>query len=135
MSEYLAVLLVVGAFCCAPRIEAAQGCVLPVPDVGGDPNPPNLRGRIVSIALPKVRVRNEANGAVVAVKLPESLVVYSAFGGDTVQSELRVGQHASIWYQGCKFVRKETPFAAYFQIYSLDPVDQPMRKPRATRSR
>lgn len=134
MRTATALLFAAGVLCSAPQVGAAPRRVLPVPDGGIDPSPVNLRGRVVSIALPLVRIRADGTGRVKSVILPETLLIYSAFGGDTVQSELRIGQHASVWFQGCKAICNETPVVGYFQIYSLDPADQPARRSRPSKS-
>lgn len=135
MRPVAALLLVATWFGVVTQAGAATRCVLPVPDGGVVSSPANLRGRITDIALPLVRIRAEGTPKVRAVRLPASLVIYSAFGGDTTQSELQVGQHASVWYQGCKAGSSEVPQVAYFQIYSLDPADQPSRKPGSSKPR
>jgi hypothetical protein len=115
----------------ALTLSAAQpvlaACVLPVPD-GGDvaPSPANLHGRIVQVKpSAKVVVRPINTNKRVTVVLPRSATVYTAFGGDVPKNQLRTGQTAWVWFQNCKPPKTGLPVAAYFQIYSTDPNDQP----------
>lgn len=64
----------------------------------------------------------------VSVIVPEDLTLYSALGGSSEAKGTRgllVGQKAWVWFVGCKRDRKTIPEAAYFQIFSSDPNDQP----------
>jgi hypothetical protein len=106
--------------------QAFGDCVLPVPD-GDDtiPSPANIEGIIVSIKSDIVTIRSKLTKRKVSVRILKDKPIYSAFGGDMQTSELRIGQKAWVWFVGCKRGGKTTPVAAYFQIFSTDPNDQP----------
>lgn len=108
-------------------------CVLPVPDNGDiRHNPPNLEGEIVQISGAFLKIKAIKSSALTPVQLDEKLPVYTAFGGDGVVSELKTGLHVWVWYANCKPVEKGiTAKAAYFQVYSFDPNDQPKAKAKA----
>jgi len=116
-------------FCIAVAIAAAgapvsshAGCALPVPDGGTThPSKPNVEGRIVSINQDIVVIG--ANKA--SVRITKDTALHTAFGGVVSASELQVDQNASVWFVGCKHSGKSVPVAAYFQIFSKDPNDQP----------
>ena len=99
--------------------------MLPVPDGGETPSHANVEGNIVSIKNNIVTIRSKHTKRKVLVKIQKDKPIYSAFGGDSQASELRVGQKASVWFVGCKRGGQKVPEAAYFQIFSTDPNDQP----------
>jgi hypothetical protein len=101
-------------------------CVLPVPD-GGDktPTPANIEGHIASVAGDIIRIRPLTSSKLVSVRIPPDKSIFTAFGGAGDASELRVGQRAWVWYVGCRQRHSPVQQAAYFQIYSIDPNDQP----------
>ena len=106
-------------------VEAAK-CVLPVPD-GADvtPSPANVEGLISSIQGDVIYSRPLDASQAVAVRVPRDRSIFTAFGGAGDASELRVGQMAWVWFTDCRTSRKSIQQAAYFQIYSSDPHDQP----------
>jgi hypothetical protein len=106
---------------------AQASCVLPEPDGGGaTPSKANLRGRIARVeADGKVVVTQAKTNRAVTVVLPSDAEVYTAFGGDAPQGQLRAGQTVWVWFQDCKQPKVGLPTSAYFQIYSADPNDRP----------
>jgi hypothetical protein len=122
----LAGLLVVA--CAIHASPAASRCVLPVPD-GGDvtPTPANVTGRIARVGPGFVEIRPMTGAAVVRVRYDAATQFYSAFGGDYAPADLAPGQRAWIWYVDCRRRAQGTPTAAYLQLYSRDPADQPTR--------
>lgn len=114
----------------AANLLAQAHCVLPLPDGGRTPSVANLRGSILSVDRPVIRILDEKSLRPMSVHLPSTLTVYTAFGGDASQEALVAGQYAWVWYERCRSGGQATPKAAYFQIYSQDPNDQPKaRKP------
>ena len=106
---------------------AQAACVLPEPD-GGDSKPSraNVHGRIAGVeAGGRVAITQAKTHRTVTVLLPSDAEVYTVFGGDIPQNELRVGQTAWVWFQDCKQPKAGLPISAYFQIYSMDPNDKP----------
>jgi len=105
--------------------QVHANCVLPFPDSGETPSPANLEGTIVSIKNNIVTIHSKRTKRKVSVNVSKNQPIYSAFGGDFQASELRVGQKTWVWFVGCKQDGKKVPKAAYFQIFSTDPNDQP----------
>ena len=97
-------------------------CVLPVSD-GATTNTskPNVQGRIASIKQDQVIVGTKR----VAVRITKDTSLHTAFGGIVSVGELKAGQSAAVWFVGCKTPGNSVPVAAYFQIISKDPNDQP----------
>lgn len=119
----LAALLVIAS---ATHAAAARPtCVLPVPD-GGDASPSraNVEGRIVRVGQDFIDVARRP-GQPIRITYTGKTEFYSAFGGDYEPSELAVGQHVAVWFVGCKPSRDGAGQAAYLQLYSKDPADQP----------
>jgi hypothetical protein len=52
---------------------------------------------------------------------------YSAFGGDPPPSELKPEIAVRIWYKRCVKPKNGIPVAAYFEFFSNDPDDQPLK--------
>ena len=109
--------------------QAYAGCVLPVPDGDGPiPSHANVKGHIVSIKNNIVTVRSNMTKNKVSVIVPEDLTLYSALGGSSEAKGTRglmKKKKAWVWFVGCKRDRKTIPEAAYFQIFSSAPNDQP----------
>ena len=106
--------------------SAEANCVLPVPD-GGDTEPSgaNVEGYVESISQDRmVVIRTNAQHRVV-IKIPLGQHIYTAFGGDGEVADLKPGQRAWVWFQGCKRTKASVQVSAYFRIYSKDPNDQP----------
>lgn len=120
LGKYFCILIV-----CLLTSQANANCTLPVPDGGETPSPANLEGNIVSIKNNIVTIRSKLTKRKVLVNVSKNQPIYSVFGGDSQPSELHVGQKASVWFIGCKWSGKKSPEAAYFQILSSDPNDQP----------
>jgi hypothetical protein len=121
------VLLVLGCALAACSNPVDSKCVLPVPDNGDvRHNPANLEGEIVQISGAFLTIKALKSSTLTSVKLDEKLPIYTAFGGDGRISELKTGLHVWVWYTNCKPVEQGgTAKAAYFQVYSFDPNDQP----------
>lgn len=109
--------------------QAYANCVLPVPDGDGTiPSVANVEGNIASIKGNIVTIRENKTNNKVSVIVPKNQTIYTAFGGDLEAkgtSGLLVGQKTWVWFVGCKRDGKKAPKAAYFQIFSKDPNDQP----------
>lgn len=105
--------------------SGATGCVLPVPDGGPQSSSPNVKGTIEYVRSGIVGIKQERMSRIVQVRLRNSQPIYTAFGGDRPQSDLRPGQLAEVWFVQCKAPARGIPYAAYFQIFSTDPVDRP----------
>lgn len=107
-------------------LPAAASCVLPVPD-GGDkpPSRANVEGRILRAGPRFIDVAPDARQASVRVEYARETQFYSAFGGDYEPGDLTAGQHVSVWFVGCRPAKKGVGHAAYLQLYSKDPTDQP----------
>lgn len=109
--------------------QAYANCVLPVPDGDGTiPSPANVEGNIASIKGNIVTIRANKTKSKVSVIVSKNQTIYSAFGGDLEAKGTRgllVGQKTWVWFFGCKRDGKKVPEAAYFQIFSTDPNDQP----------
>lgn len=104
----------------------ASRCVLPVPDGGAlSPSRENLTGRLSAVGAGFVEVRPLHGGHPVKVRYDAATGFYSSFGGDYDPSEFAVGQRVWVWFVGCRQPAKGTPRAAYVQLYSRDPDDQP----------
>lgn len=120
-------------FCIAVTVAAAgvhvpthAGCALPVPDGSTThPSKPNVEGRIVSINQDIVVIGANKSAQKASVRITKDTALHTAFGGAVSASELKVDQNASVWFVGCKHSGKSVPVAAYFQIFSKDPSDQP----------
>lgn len=107
-------------------VSSYAGCVLPVPDGGvAQPSKPNVMGRIVSINQDIAVIGSNKSSQKTSVRITKDTALHTAFGGAVSASELKVGQNASVWFVGCKHAGKSVPVAAYFQIFSKDPNDQP----------
>jgi hypothetical protein len=106
---------------------ADSKCLLPVPDNGDvRHNAPNLEGEIVHISGTLLTIKKVKTSILKLVKLDEKLPIYTAFGGDGQISELKTGLHIWVWYANCKPIEQGyTANAAYLQVYSFDPTDQP----------
>lgn len=107
-------------------LPAAASCTLPVPD-GADkpPSRPNVDGAISRAGRGFVVVADRVGRRPVRVEYTHETQFYSAFGGDYEPSDLAVGQHVSVWFSGCKAAKNRVGHAAYLQLYSKDPTDQP----------
>ncbi len=102
--------------------SSRAACVLPVPDGGIiNPSKPNIEGRIVSIKQGHVFVGPKR----VAVRLTKDTSLHTAFGGIVSVGEIKAGQSVAVWFVGCKHPGNSFPVAAYFQIFSKTPNDQP----------
>lgn len=112
--------------CPAARATSSPpSCVLPVPD-GGDvaPSQANAEGTIARVGQGFLEIEPRS-GRIVHVSLAKTTQFYSAFGGDYEPSDLAVGQHVAVWFEGCKAAQNGAGAAAYLQLYSKDPADQP----------
>lgn len=100
-------------------------CRLPVPD-GGDVTPTNANavGRLVRVGSGFIEVARRS-GPPIHISYSNKTEFYTAFGGDYDPSELVAGQHVAVWFVGCKPSRDGAGQAAYLQLYSKDPADQP----------
>ena len=107
-------------------LPAAASCSLPVPD-GAEkpPSRPNVVGRISEAGQGFIDVAARIGQPPVRVEYTRETQFYSAFGGDYEPSDLAVGQHVSVWFISCKPAEKNVGHAAYLQLYSKDPTDQP----------
>ena len=105
-------------------------CVLPVPD-GGDEKPSraNAEGTIARVGQGFIEIEPRS-GPIIHVSYADTTLFYSAFGGDYEPSDLAVGQHVAVWFDGCKAARHGAGAAAYLQLYSKDPADQPPGRSR-----
>lgn len=121
------VLLIFGVVLAAFSSQIDAKCVLPVPDDGDvRHNPPNLEGEIVQISGTLLTIKAVKSSILTLVNLDEKLAIYTAFGGDGQISELKTGLHVWVWYASCKpVVQGIAAKAAYFQVYSFNPNDQP----------
>jgi len=106
-------------------VSVYAGCVLPVPDGGDQPSKPNVVGRVVSISQDITVIGANKSREKTSVRINKDTALHTAFGGIVSASELKVGQSAAVWFVGCKRSGKSVPVAAYFQIFSKDPKDQP----------
>lgn len=100
-------------------------CVLPVPD-GGDTRPSraNAEGTIARVGQGFIEIEPRS-GHIIQVNYGRTTQFYSAFGGDYEPSDLAVGQHVAVWFDGCKAAQHGAGAAAHLQLYSKDPADQP----------
>ena len=102
-------------------------CRLPIPD-GGDEgyisSNANLFGDIVRVDLPLVTIKNGKTHHLEQVSVSKIGEIYSVYGGDGPLSDLKPGLQVWVWFEMCKRPAKGIPFAAYFQIFSTDPVDR-----------
>lgn len=98
---------------------AATLCVLPVAD-GGDiaPSPPSMTGTIVKIRDHQLTVQTRA-GAVHRTIVNDGTGLWTVYGGGIEETDLKVGQHALIWWQDCRHVGKTPQVAAVVQVCSL----------------
>jgi len=121
-------LVVVANLMMGPAAHAAAAiatCVLPVPDDGDvTPSKANVEGRIVRVGHGFIEVAPRS-GRPIHVSFMGKTGFYSAFGGDYDPSELAVGQHVAVWFVGRKPSVDGAGRAAYLQLYSKDPADQP----------
>jgi hypothetical protein len=127
LPSLLAILLVAS-------VPASAKCMLPAPDGSEEQTTsPNLEGTVAGVNGLEIVVRQARNGKLVAVRLPEELQIYTAFGGRARIGDLRTRQAVSIWFEGCIRPTRGVAPVAYLQIYSLDPGDKPeqrQKKPR-----
>jgi len=109
----------------AHATKARPNCVLPAPD-GGDapPSKANAEGRIVRVGKGFIEVARRSKRPI-HVSYTSKTEFYSAFGGDYDPSEFAPGQHVAVWFVGCKPPNDGAGQAAYLQLYSKDPADQP----------
>ena len=106
--------------------QAVPHCVLPVPDGGGViPTRANLTGIVSAVGAGFVEVRPFKGGTSFRVLHDSTTEYYSAFGGDYEPADLAVGQRVWIWFVNCKRPVTGQPKAAYLQLFSRDPSDQP----------
>jgi hypothetical protein len=116
-------LMTLAVFSASP---AAASCTLPVPDGGGKrPSPPNVEGRISRTGEGFVDVSPGTGKPATRVEYTQETQFYSTFGGDYEPADLAVGQHVSVWFDGCRAAKNGAGHAAYLQLYSRDPADQP----------
>lgn len=101
-------------------------CTLPVPD-GGDfvPSAANLTGKIKHVGKDFVDVQPMKGRNLVRVFYDSDTQLYSAFGGDYEPSDFVRGQRVWVWFKGCRPAARSSGKAAYLQLYSRDPKDQP----------
>ncbi|HJW25235.1 MAG TPA: hypothetical protein VJ576_10085 [Rhodocyclaceae bacterium] len=108
-------------------LSSSGACRLPIPDGGGEdyvPSKENLFGDIVRVELPLVTVKNGRTQELEQVSVSKINEIYSVYGGDSPLSELKPGLQVWIWFEKCKRPKEGLPFAAYFQIFSTDPIDR-----------
>jgi hypothetical protein len=100
-------------------------CRLPVPD-GGDvaPSKANAAGRLVRVGSGFIEVARRS-GPPIHISYSNKTGFYTAFGGGYDPSELVAGQHVAVWFVGCKPSSDGSGRAAYLQLYSKEPADQP----------
>lgn len=120
------------ALCILTFNIALAKCVYPVPDGGVvKPSKANIEGHIATISGTTVTLKSIKNKQHVQVSLGSNQSIFTAFGGDDSIKALKPGQYAWVWLEGCKSPKSgEVAKAAYFQIYSADPKDQPIRPPK-----
>ena len=101
-------------------------CNLPAPDGGiTSPSKPNAEGRILSINRDTVVISANKATSKASFRIAKNTALHTAFGGVVDISEIKIDQYASVWFVGCKQSGKSAPVAAYLQIFSTDPNDQP----------
>ncbi|VWX58322.1 exported hypothetical protein [Burkholderiales bacterium 8X] len=103
-------------------------CTLPWPDTfrPGTSNP-NVVGRV--IAMNSLQIELQTKKGRQRIGLPQTGVYYTAFGGDDRVERLKLGVVARAWYVDCRVPENgATPRAAYLEVYSNDPRDQPPPK-------
>lgn len=106
---------------------AVPRCQLPIPDGGNvTPNKPNVSGRISKVGQNYIEIRNQKSSLKTRVGFNSTTQFYGVFGGDYTPDEFRIGQQAYVWFIGCKKPINGRPEAAYLQLFSSDPQDQPL---------
>ena len=111
----------------------AGTCRYPIPD-GGPPgyksSYANLDGKLIATEGKVLTIKERKTGRLVKITVPkDKFPIYSAFGGDSDTSELKLGIYAWVWYKDCKSNGAKSPSEiGYFKIYSADPKDQPNEK-------
>lgn len=106
-------------------LASQAACKLPIPDGGGTtPSKPNIFGDIERVEPPYVFIRNGRTKLVEPVSISKIEEVFSVFGGDAPLSDLKPRFQVWVWFEGCKRNPSEVPNAAYFQIFSSDPMDR-----------
>lgn len=108
------------ALCLAPLAAQAHppACVLPPPDGAVvDWTPANLAGVIQRIAKDRISIR-AADGKLYPLRVSGSTWLSTAYGGGVDPADLKVGQHALVWLQGCA-VPGSTDRAVIIQVCSL----------------
>jgi len=103
-----------------PGTVTASHCTLPVPDGGGpEPSPPSVTGTLLTVAPGRVLVRVTGVKTPQPVALTPSTELFTVYGGGIGARDLRVGQHALIWFKGCIKPKQGVPTAAVLQVCSL----------------
>jgi hypothetical protein len=108
-------------------------CKLPIPDGGAEnyrPTHSNIDGVIQKISDKKMIIQDRRKKQSREVVFEDGKTqTYSAFGGDFKWEELREGTYVWIWFTNCKENKTAViPVAAYVQLYSKNPSDQPNRR-------
>ena len=113
----------------SPVDATGRRCVLPVPDGGGvEPSPASLKGRLVQVRPHMVVIRIARNKDV-SVRITHQTQLFTAYGGGVDNDELKVGQYASIWLEGCAQPRQLPAAASYLEVCSLAPEPCPGKGP------
>jgi len=124
MRRQILVLWLLTVFILTP-LPVCSECRLPVPD-GGDetyvPSKENLFGNIERVELPYAFVRNGKTQRLEQISVSKITEIYTVYGGDAPVSELKPKLQVWVWFENCKRPKEGIPNAAYFQIFSTDPL-------------
>lgn len=107
----------------SPLVTSAA-CNLPALDGAGNPSRPNIFGEIERVAPPYLFIRNGRTHSVEQVSISKIKEVFTVYGGDAPLEELKPRLQVWVWFEQCRRPPSGIASAAYFQIFSIDPLDR-----------
>ncbi|GGP22051.1 hypothetical protein [Silvimonas iriomotensis] len=104
----------------------SKTCTLPVPDDGEvKASFPNETGWVDKAGKGFVDIQSTSSERI-RVYFNRETQFYTSFGGDYEPTDLAHGQRVWVWFKDCKPAVRGSGTAAFLQLYSRDPADQPM---------